>query len=317
MKQRIVFQIVMVTLVAIPVLFYLLSGVYFVAPDEEALVKRFGRVFQEGITPGIHYRLPYPIEKEYKFKSKIVYKMSVGYRIIDEINNVPPKEEEMRWLTGDTNVINVRLLIQYTVTRPAYYLFAMEKPNIYIRNAVESLLTKIAGSTGIDELLTIGKGRLTTMIMQGTQRLLDQCKTGISVASIGIIAIDPPQKVMGAFKDVSDAKLDREKIINDGQSYANEIIPRARGKAQVVLENARAKREARILEARGATERFLKVLKEYKQAPALTKERIYLTAMEEILPGMIKYFIDIAPRERTNLKIFETGNKVKQIGSEK
>ena len=311
MKQMDTFRAIMIAVIAIMAFLYGLSGIYFVAPDEEALVMRFGRIVLQGITPGIHYRLPYPIEKEYKVKTKIVYKMSVGYRIIDEINKFPPREEEMRWLTGDTNVINVRMLIQYTISKPAYYLFAFESPNIYIRNAVESLLTKIAGSTAIDQLLTVGKGRLTTTIMAEVQRLLDQCKTGISIASISIVAIDPPLKVIAAFKDVSDAKLDRERIINEAQSYTNEVIPKARGKAQVLLQQAKAKKEARILEASGATERFLKLLTEYKQAPKLTKQRIYLAAMEEILPGVIKYFIDIAPGERVNLKIFEPGKSTK------
>ena len=311
MKQMDTFRAIMIAVTAIMAFLYVLSGIYFVSPDEEALIKRFGRIVLQGLTPGIHYRLPYPIEKEYKVKTKIVYKMSVGYRIIDEINKFPPREEEMRWLTGDTNVINVRLLIQYTISRPAYYLFAFESPNIYIRNAVESLLTKIAGSTAIDQLLTVGKGRLTDTIMEEGQRLLGQCKTGISIASISIIAIDPPQKVIAAFKDVSDAKLDRERIINEAQSYTNEVIPRARGNAQVLLQQARAKKEARILEAGGATERFLKLLTEYKQAPTLTKQRIYLAAMEKILPGVVKYFIDIAPGERINLKIFEPGKATK------
>ena len=311
MKQMDTFRAIMIAVTAIMAFLYVLSGIYFVSPDEEALIKRFGRIVLQGITPGIHYRLPYPIEKEYKVKTKIVYKMSVGYRIIDEINKFPPREEEMRWLTGDTNVINVRMLIQYTISKPAYYLFAIESPNIYIRNAVESLLTKIAGSTAIDQLLTVGKGRLTDTIMEEVQRLLDQCKTGISIASISIIAIDPPQKVIAAFNDVSDAKLDRERIINVAQSYTNDLMPRARGNAQVLLQQARAKKEARILEAGGATERFLKLLTEYKQAPTLTKQRIYLAAMEEILPGVIKYIIDIAPGERTNLKIFEPGKATK------
>jgi membrane protease subunit HflK len=311
MKKRVTSRRVIIAVMATVALLYFLSGVYFIAPDEEALVKRFGRVIHEGIAPGIHYRLPYPIEKEYKFRTKIVYKMSVGYRIIDEINNIPPEEEEMRWLTGDTNVINIRMLAQYTISRPAYYLFSMESPNVYIRNVVESLLTKIAGSTPIDELLTVGKGRLTSTIMEEAQRHLDQFKTGIKIASISIIAIDPPQKVIGAFNDVSDAKLDRERIINESQSYTNDIIPRARGKAQALLQQAMAKKEARILEASGAAERFLSVLEEYKQAQTLTKQRIYLSAMEEILPRVIKYFIDLAPGEKTNLKILQSGNETK------
>jgi len=121
---------------------YLLSGIYFIAPDEGAVVKRFGRVVREGITPGIHYRLFYPFEKEYNLKTKVVYKISVGYRIVEETRDIPPLEEEMRWLTGDTNVVNIRMLIQYTISRPAYYLFAMENPGIYIRNVVEGSSTK-------------------------------------------------------------------------------------------------------------------------------------------------------------------------------
>jgi membrane protease subunit HflK len=283
---------------------YLLSGIYFVAPDEEAVVKRFGRVAREGITPGIHYRLPYPMESTHKIKTKVVYKMSVGYRIVDEVRNIPPLEEEMQWLTGDTNVINIRLLIQYTISRPAYYLFAMESPNVYIRNVMEGLLTPLVGSSAIDELLTVGKGRLTTTLREKAQKLLDECRTGIAIGSISIVAIDPPQTVIGAFKDVSDAKLDRERYMNDAQSYSNEILPRARGEAQVLLQEAGGIKEKRILESRGASERFLKILAEYRQAPGITKQRMYLAAMEEILPGVSKYVIDAAPGEKTNLKIF-------------
>ena len=304
MKGSVTYRSVSIAVLVTVALVYLLSGIYFIAPEEEAVVKRFGKVVREGITPGIHYRLPYPLEKEYKLKTKVVYKMSAGYRIVDEIRNIQPLEEDMRWLTGDTNVVNIRMLIQYTISRPAHYLFAMESPNIYIRNAVENLLTRIAGSTTIDELLTVGKGRLTTLLWEEAQKLLDDCNAGIHISSISIIAIDPPQKVIGAFKDVSDAKSDRERIINEAQSYENEVIPRARGKAQVLLQQAMGTKEKRTLEARGATERFLKLLEEYRQAPAATRQRIYLVAMEEILPGVKKYVIDTAPGEKTNLNIF-------------
>ena len=288
---------------------YLLSGIYFVAPDEEAVVKRFGRVAREGITPGIHFRLPFPIESTHKIRTKIVYKMSVGYRIVDEVQNIPPLEEEMQWLAGDTNVINIRLLIQYTISRPAYYLFVMESPNVYIRNVMEGLLTPLVGSSAIDELLTVGKGRLTTTLTVEAQKLLDSCRTGINIGSISIVAIEPPQTVIGAFKDVADAKLDRERYINDAQAYSNEVLPRARGAAQVLLQEAGGEKEKRILGAQGAAEGFVKIWAEYRQAPAITKQRMYLAAMEEILPGVSKYVIDAAPGEKMNLKIFGTDKK--------
>jgi membrane protease subunit HflK len=310
MRGGVPYRSISVTVILALPLIYLLSGIYFIAPEEEAVVKRFGRVVHEGITPGIHYRLPYPFEQEYKLKTKVVYKMSAGYRIVDGVRSNLPLEAEMRWLTGDTNVVNIRMLIQYTISRPAFYLFAMESPDIYIRNVVESLLTRIAGSTTIDELLTVGKGRLTTVVWEKAQKLLDESKTGIRISSISIIAIDPPQNVISAFKDVSDAKLDRERIINEAQSYENEAIPRARGQAGVLLQQAGATKEQRILGARGASERFLKLLEEYRHAPAVTRERMYLMAMEEILPGVNKYLIHAAPGEKTSLRIFGPNNNV-------
>jgi membrane protease subunit HflK len=180
----------------------------------------------------------------------------------------------------------------------------MENPKIYIRNVVESLLTRIAGSTTIDNLLTVGKGSLTTVLWEDAQKLLDKSKTGVRISSISIIAIDPPKKVIQAFKDVSDAKLDRERIINEAQSYENGVIPHARGRAGVILQQAGAEKENRILRARGASDRFLKLLDEYRQAPAITRDRMYLMAMEEILPDVNKYFIHDAPGEKISLRIF-------------
>jgi membrane protease subunit HflK len=304
MKRSVTYRSTSVVISVILVLAYLISGIFFISPEEEAVVKRFGKVVREGVTPGIHYRLPYPFEKEYKLKTKVVYKISAGYQLKNENQNISPQDKEKRWLTGDTNVVNIRMLIQYTINRPAHYLFAMENPNMYIRNAVESLLTRIAGSTTIDNLLTVGKGSLTTVLWEDTQKLLDKSKTGVRISSISIIAIEPPKEVITAFKDVSDAKLDRERIINEAQSYENEVIPHARGRAGVLLQQAGAEREKRILRANGASDRFLKLLNEYRQAPAITQDRMYLVAMEEILPGVDKYFIHGAPGERISLRIF-------------
>jgi modulator of FtsH protease HflK len=286
---------------------YILSGIYTIDPDSCGIVARFGKIIANWIPPGLHYRLPFPIDQLYKVKTTTNYKMSVGFKLIDEIRNIKPKPEETQWLTGDTNIIDIKTMIQYTISEPSKFLFNSEDPQLILRRAAETNLTQLLGTLGVDDVLTTKKTWIQSELKLMTQKVINYDDLGILIVSVNLMSVDPPEEVLPAFQDVSDAKAGREKIINEAQGYANETIPKARGEAQSIILQAEGEKNSRISEAKGEAERFLKHLDEYRKAPELTKERLYLEFAGKVLPKMKKYITDNkkGKNHSTGLKFFQ------------
>jgi membrane protease subunit HflK len=267
---------------------YFATGLYVVNADEHAVVRRFGAV-ESRVGPGIHYRLPWPVDRVDVLKTTSVMKTGVGFSLPEGDSQSLTGVEV---LTGDTNILSVALVVQYVIRNPADFLFQIEQPQTLVGTLAESVLTETVVGMPVDEVLTTGRLAIQGRVKVKTQEILDRYRSGIQISSVSIMNITLDRTVAQAFQDVADAMADREKAQNEARAYANDQIPRARGEANQTVTAAQNYKQQRIAEAIGDTTRFLAVLKEYRKAPDVTRSRIYLDAMEKILPRVKLYVID-------------------------
>ena len=267
---------------------YLATGVYVVNTDEHAVVRRFGAVAARA-GPGMHYRLPWPVDKVDVLKTTSVMKIGVGFAL-------PASETEtltgIELLTGDTNILNIALVVQYVIGNPADYLFQVQRPEELVGMLAQSVLTETVVGMPVDEVLTTGRLAIQRAVQVKTQELLDSYGSGVQVTSASIMSITLDSAVAQSFQDVADAMSDREKAQNEARAYANDQIPRARGEAYRLVSDAESYKQQRIAEAIGDTTRFLALLQEYQKSPDVTRARLYIDAMERTLPKVKMYVID-------------------------
>ena len=259
---------------------FVLSAFYVVGPDEEGVVRRFGKWVRTEPS-GLHFKFPYPIEKIDLPKVTQVQEISVG-RIL----------KEAKMLTGDENILLVEVRVQYKIKDAAQYLFNVRNVEETIKDATESALRQTIGSHPIDDPLTEKKAEIMDEIQLSLQQMLDHYECGIDVRQVQLQDVNPPQEVDFAFKDVQSAKEEKEQLINEALGYQNDIIPKARGGAEKLIREAEAYREERIKRAEGDASKFRSVLAEYRKAKNVTEKRLYLETMEQILPGIEKVILD-------------------------
>ena len=288
---------------------WILSGVYTVEPDEKAVVLRFGKL-QEVVEPGLHYHLPSPIEMAIIRSVTRIYREEIGFQTIDP---GPParyrqRPKEALMLTGDENIVSVEMVVQYKVSSVTDALFnvrglgAFEASNDgLIHDACEAALRQVVGRHGIDEVLTEGKLLVQTEIQEKLQELFNVYQCGLTVETVQLQSVGPPEQVDAAFKDVASAKEDREKLVNEARGYQNDIIPKARGEAERMLKEAEAYTVERVRRAQGDADRFGAVYAEYIKAPEVTERRLYIETMERILPKIQKYIVDADGKGVINL----------------
>ncbi len=287
-KNKIGFPLVLVFFIIL----WLASGIYIVSPDEVGVVKRFGTMVR--ITPpGPHYHLPYPIETVIKPKITEVRRLEIGFRTISpgppaRYRTIP---EESLMLTGDENIVSVEFIVQYKIKDPAAYLFNVKDIPKTVKDAAEASMREIVGRTPIDEILTTGKFKIQQQTKSLLQSILDKYRCGIAVVAVQLQNVHPPKAVIDAFKDVASAKEDMNKYINEAEAYRNDILPKAKGKAAQIVNEAMAYKETKIKMAQGEMERFLSRLKAYEMAPKVTRERVYLETMQEILAKTKEFIV--------------------------
>jgi len=212
----------------------------------------------------------------------------------------------MELLTGDTNILNAALVLQYVIRDPAEFLFNIDDAQGFVEAAAEGVLTETVLGMPIDEVLTRGRVAVQEQVKARIQQILDSRRSGISIISASIMTLTLDRTVAKAFQDVADAMADREKIVNEARAYRSNLIPKARGEARTRLSEADAYKKQRVAEAVGETSRFLALQKEYQKAPDVTRARLYLEAMEKILPKMQLYVID-SDKGRVPLHLRVTG----------
>jgi modulator of FtsH protease HflK len=281
---------------------YLASGFYVVGSDQRAVVRRFGAVAEQ-VGPGMHYRAPWPVDQVDVVKTTSVMKVGVGFVL-------PSADAEvasgMELLTGDTNILNVALVLQYVIRDPTDFLFQIKDTSTFVETVAEAVLTETVAGMPIDEVLTRGRVAVQERIKKQTQEVLDRRRSGILIVSASIMAMTLDRSVAQAFQDVADAMADREKMINEAQAYRSNLIPKARGDARTTLSEAEAYKQQRVAEAVGGASRFLALRKEYEKGRDITRTRLYLEALEKVLPKVQLYVID-SDKGRVPLHIRLTG----------
>ena len=279
--------------IGIVILVWLASGIYIVAPDEVGVVKRFGKVAYT-TQSGPHYRLPWPFEAVQRPKVTKVRRLEVGFRTV--VVGPPARYRavpaESMMLTGDENIVNMQFIVQYKIKNAADFLFNVKEPEWTVKKAAEAALRDVVGKNKIDDALTVGKFKIQQNTKQLLQNILDEYKTGISVEAVQLQDVHPPKQVIASFKDVASAKEDKIKLINESEGYRNDILPKAKGKAAQIVNQAEAYKEAKIKRAEGDASRFTQILEEYRKAKEVTKKRLYLEMMEEVMAGTEKVIID-------------------------
>ena len=273
------------------ILVWVLSGFYIVQSDEQGVVRRFGRMVRGAVSPGIHYRLPWPIEKVDKPQIRKIRRVSIGY-----LEKKGKKKEDsdsaiIQRLTGDINIIDLRIMLQYLIKDSSDYLFRTENPDYLVKDAVEAAITQTVGCLSVDEVLTIGKLEIQNQTQKIVQEFLDNYGCGIQILTANLQEIHPPKDVIKSFKDVINAHADMDKFISEAHAFKNMILPQARGEAEALIKSAEAYKENKINRAMGDSSRFLAVLEEYHKAPQVNRDRLYLETMERIGPKIKKCII--------------------------
>jgi membrane protease subunit HflK len=289
-------------IVLVAVAMYLVSGVYVVQPDERGVVKRLGRVVTDDVQPGIHYRLPWPIDTVERPQVTSIKRMSVGYKIVDQLKGLSPEPGETQFVTGDENIIEVQLLIQYVVKDPADFLYAVEEPHWLVRRVGEAVLTDKIAALGVDALLTTAKIEVAASVKANAQELLDRYGTGVEIVAAHLQEVNPPREVADAFRDVASAREDRSRIIQEANGYANRVVPMARGEAQKMVTAAEGYRTEKVETAEGQAKRFRAMVTEYWKGPEAARQRLYLETMETVLSVVRKYVVDVDSGEKLNLR---------------
>ncbi len=279
-------------------LLWLLSGIYLVATDQQAVVTRFGK-FQRIERPGINYHFPYPIEQITKLKAEQLQAANIGAEAADSaLGRTDPLRAQ--FLTGDQNIIQVRAVVQYNVKSPMEYLFRSRDISQTVGSAVESELGREISGQPVDDVLTTEKIKIQEAVKQRAQKLLDDYNVGVAIYTVNIERTAPPDEAKEAFADVAGAKADAARIVSQSEGYANDVVPRARGEGQQMLEAAEAYKQRKINEAQGDASRFTQLAAEYDKAAAVTSHRLYIEAMEQILPRIKKTIVD---RQGQNLDL--------------
>lgn len=271
------------------VVVWLLSGIYIVDPAERGVVTRFG-AFVEETKAGPHWHVPYPIENVRTVNVDQIRTSEIGYRS-DPSNRTSGVPTESLMITRDENIVDLRIAVQYKIESANQYLFETSDPDLTLRAVTESALREVVGQNSMDFVLTEGRNEVVSLVQSLAQANLNAYKTGIMITSVNLQDAQPPEQVQSAFADVVKAREDRERLINEAETYSNDVLPRARGKAARELEEASAYHDRVIAQATGEADRFSSIVTEYQKAPEVTRKRIYIDAISTVLGNTSKVFM--------------------------
>jgi membrane protease subunit HflK len=274
-------------LVALVVVVWLASGFYIVDEGRRGVVTRFGK-FTETTQPGARWHLPFPVEEKELVDFSQVRTVEVGYR------NTPKnkKENEALMLTDDENIIDIQFAVQYNLKSAEANLFNVRKPDLIVQFIAQTAMGEVVGKAKMDFVLYEGREQIAKSAEKLMQELLDRYQTGVYVQKVTLQSVQPPDKVQTAFDDAVKAGQDRERFRNEGQAYANDVVPRARGNAARLIEEANGYQTEVVQRAEGDASRFRQVLVEYTKAPGVTRERLYLDMMQTVVGNSSKVLID-------------------------
>ena len=273
------------------------SGFFKVEPDELGVVLRFGKYTRDA-TPGLNYHLPYPVETVLTPKVTTVQPIHIGMRLLEDPRRGSPQmrdvPEESLMLTGDENIVDVDFTVfwQVKIGGAGDFLFNIQNPQGTVKAVAESAMREAVGRSEIQPILTSAKQTIETAVTELMQKTLDNYQSGIQITQVQMQKVDPPAQVIDAFRQVQAARIGAESAQNEAQAYANRVLPDARGRSEQIKQAAEAYREQTVAEAKGQASRFSQVLEQYKNAPDITRQRIYLETMESVFGGTDKIILD-------------------------
>ena len=278
----------------------LLSGIrgviYSIGPDELGVIQRFGKYI--GLSsPGLHAKIPFGVDKVTPIKVKKIFKEEFGVRTLrpgvrTQYSSRQYNDESLM-LTGDLNILDVRWIVQFRIKDPVKLLFAVRDPQDNIRDISEVVIRRLVGDYSVDEVLTNKTEEINGIAQEQMQEILDSYNTGVHIVTVKLLDVNPAEKVKPAFNEVNEAKQEKEKMINQAWEEYNKVIPRAKGEAEKTIREAEGYALDKVNRAKGESERFTEQLGEYKKAPQITKKRLYLETLMEVLPkAKAKYIID-------------------------
>jgi modulator of FtsH protease HflK len=277
-------------LIAIVIGIWLASGIYVVGPGEMGVIRQFGKMVDQ-TSPGLRYRIPWPIQTQDVVHLARVRRAEIGLRTDPYTGKSRPELKEALMLTGDENIVDAQLFVQYVVKDPSQFLFRVRDSELALKTSAEVALRSVVGRNTIDYTMTEGRVVVQDEIKKYLQTLLDEYQTGLMVTEARLLVVDPPEEVKDAFHDVVRAWEDRERLMREAEGYREDIIPKARGEVAHMVRSAEAYKEQRVIRAQGDATKFLDVLKAYRKAKEVTRERLYLETLDKILIGKEKFIL--------------------------
>ena len=271
------------------------SGIYRVNPDEEGIVLRFGK-WVRTTEPGLHLHYPYPVETVYKPKVTQINRTEIGYRGEESRDRPQSRQilEESLMLTGDENILDVNVAVLWRIKDAQLYLFNMRSPAQTVKSVAESVVREVVGRNKIEYLFTEGRDAVQEETHQIVQQLLDDYQSGVEIVQVQLKQVDPPEQVKDAFHDVQNAKADQERLRNQAEAYRNEVVPKARGEAARLVNEAEAYKSEVVSLAQGRASRFDSVLNSYLSDKEVTRYRMYIETLEEVMTNTQKMVVDDA-----------------------
>jgi len=289
-----------------------LTGIYFVGPARVGVVRRWGKALDRASPPGVHIKVPWPIDRVVRLDAARVRRIEVGFRTratpraITEVaaefyatlwesrhaaGTYEKLPDEALRLTGDENIVDMNIVVLYRVSDPYAYLLNVAESEDLVRFTTESVVSAVSGSRAIEDVLTVERKDLEGVLLSSVQSLLADARVGVEIVGIKLQDMHPPLEVVPSFRDVSSAREDKSRIMNEAYAYANEVVPKARGDAERLLREAEAYRSERAARARGEADRIVAMAGEYRRAKRVTEDRLYIEVMEELLQGIEKYIV--------------------------
>jgi membrane protease subunit HflK len=269
------------------------TGLYRVQPDQQGVVLQFGK-WVNTTQPGLHWHLPYPIETVETPSVENIQAIDIGFRSLGDRGRAQARDvsEESLMVTGDQNIIDIDFTVQWKISDAGQFLFNIRDPEATVKIAAESAMREIIGRTDIQPALTEARQDVEIKTRNLLQNILNEYEAGIEITQVQLQDVQPPQAVIDAFDEVQRARQDLERVRNEADAYRNDVLPRARGEAQRMIQEAQGYRERLVNEAEGEAQRFLEVFQAYKQNPEVTKRRMYLETMQNLLTDIDKVIMD-------------------------
>ncbi|MFP4521922.1 MAG: FtsH protease activity modulator HflK [Fibrobacterota bacterium] len=281
---------VIITIVAVVLVFFLKSMFYTVESNEQAVVLTLGK-YTHTSGEGLHFKLPYPLQTVFIVNVTGIRRSEIGFSSASDKSERINRKVEAKMLTADENIVNIEMEVQYRIKDPKNFLFNIEDPSSTLKSSAESALRVVVGQSRIDSILTTGKAGVMFKVQKHLQEILDFYKSGIDVVSVQLPKVNAPTEVIDAFQEVQRAKEDKMTMINQAIGYSNSVVPVARGGARKMILKAEGYSSRTVSRAEGDTEHFKKLREKYAKAPSIIKKKMHLEALEEILPGKKKYLV--------------------------